>query len=131
TSGGAPRGFLVAVKERYDVTYQRFGDGWKRGESQAGEYRHIGTHGRDVWLQATYNPIARPNRKPFKVIAFATDITARIRRDSGCDGGASRLAPEALMLDRSDAFDASGQRRQATVWRTGDTDVPVATGETR
>ena len=35
------------------------------------------------------------------------------------------------MLDRSDAFDASGQRRQATVWRTGDTDAPFATSETR
>jgi methyl-accepting chemotaxis protein len=118
---GRPHAIFVAVKERHSMTYQRFWDGLKRGEFQAGEYRHIGTHGRDVWLQATYNPIARPNRKPFKVIAYATDVTARIRRDSGCDGGVSRLKAEALMLDRSAAFDASGQRRQATVWRTGDT----------
>ena len=109
------------------MAYQRFWDGLKRGEFQAGEYRHIGKHGRDVWIQATYNPILRRNGKPFKVIAFATDITARIRRDAGRDaeGGASRLAPEALALDRAGAFDASGHRRQAAVWRTGDSARPV------
>src|SRR5262249_37332155 len=50
----------------------------------------------------------------FKIIAFATDITARIGRDAGRDGdgGAFRLAPEALMLDRAGTFDASGQKRK-------------------
>jgi len=66
--------------------------------------------------------ILRPNGKPFKIIAFATDITARIGRDAGRDGdgGAFRLAPEALMLDRAGTFDASGQKREAAVWRPGD-----------
>jgi methyl-accepting chemotaxis protein len=108
------------------MAYQRFWDGLKRGEFQAGEYRHIGKHGREVWLQATYHPILRPNGKPFKVIAFATDITARIGRDAGrdSDGGASRLAPEALMLDRAGAFDSSGQRRELAVWGPENLRVP-------
>jgi hypothetical protein len=74
------------------MAYQRFWDGLKRGECQAGEYRHIGKHGRDVWVQATYNPILRRNGKPFKVIAFATDITARIRRAAGATPRAERPA---------------------------------------
>ena len=107
---GRSHAIFIAVKDRYGMAYQRFWDGLKRGEFQAGEYRHIGKHGREVWLQATHHPILRPNGKPFKIIAFATDITARIGRDAGRegDGGAFRLAPEALMLDRAGTFDASG-----------------------
>src|SRR5271168_1321764 len=125
---GRSHAIFVAAKERHGMAYQRFWDGLNRGEFQTGEYRHIGKHGRDVWIQATYNPILRRNGKPFKVIAFATDITARIRRDARRDreGGASRLAPEALALDRAGAFDASGKMRQAAVWRAGDPRVPFA-----
>jgi methyl-accepting chemotaxis protein len=123
---GRSHAIFVAAKERHGMAYQRFWDGLKRGEFRAGEYRHIGKHGRDVWLQASYNPILRRNGKPFKVIAFATDITARIRRDAGQDGdgGASRLVPEALALDRAGRFDPCG-RPHAVVWRSGDPLVPL------
>jgi methyl-accepting chemotaxis protein len=121
---GRSHAIFIAVKERHSTAYQRFWDGLKRGEFQAGEYAYIGKHGREVWLQATYHPILRPNGKPFKVIAFATDITARIGRDAGRDGGASRLAPEALMFGRARAFDASGQGRELAGWRPGDLRVP-------
>jgi PAS domain S-box-containing protein len=63
---GRSHGIFVAAKERHSMTYQRFWDSLKRGEFQAGEYRHIGKHGRDVWIQATYNPILRRNGKPSK-----------------------------------------------------------------
>jgi methyl-accepting chemotaxis protein len=121
---GQSHAIFVAANERQGMAYQRFWDGLKRGVFQAGEYHHIGKHGRDVWVQATYTPILRRNGKPFKVIALATDITARIRRDAGRDGegGASRLVPEALALGRDfggdGAFDVAGHLRQAAVWRT-------------
>ena len=41
------------------------------------EYKRIGKGGREVWIQASYNPILDPNGKPFKVVKFATDITAQ------------------------------------------------------
>jgi len=127
---GRSHAIFVAARERHSMAYQRFWDGLKRGEFQAGEYRHIGRHGRDVWVQATYNPIRRRNGRPFKIIAFATDITARIRREAGGEGGASRLAPEALALDRAGTFAASGQGWHPAVSRTGDPNVPSAIGET-
>jgi methyl-accepting chemotaxis protein len=123
---GRSHAIFVAAKERHSMAYQRFWDGLKRGEFQAGEYHHIGKHGRDVWIQATYNPILRRNGKPFKVVACATDITARIRRERDGEGGASRLAPEALAPHRAGAFDGSGHGRRAAVWRTGDPLVPFA-----
>jgi methyl-accepting chemotaxis protein len=97
---GRPHGIFVAAKERHGDAYRRFWDGLNRGEFQAGEYQHIGKHGRDVWVQATYSPILKRSGKPFKVIAFAIDISERRRRDAGRDGqaGASRLSPAVVAL---------------------------------
>lgn len=39
-----------------------------RGEYQAAEYKRIGKGGREVWIQASYNPILDLNGKPFKVV---------------------------------------------------------------
>ncbi|MGC3961406.1 MAG: PAS domain-containing methyl-accepting chemotaxis protein [Verrucomicrobiota bacterium] len=41
------------------------------------EYQCVAKGGRVVWLQATYNPVVDVNGKLAKVVAFATDITAR------------------------------------------------------
>ncbi len=46
-----------------------------RGEFDAREYKRIGKGGREVWIQATYNPVVGRNGKPYKVVKFATDIT--------------------------------------------------------
>ncbi len=51
---------------------------WKKlanGEFYAGEYKRIARGGREVWINASYNPILDMNGKPFKVVKFATDIT--------------------------------------------------------
>ncbi len=48
-----------------------------RGEFQAAEYKRIGKGGREIWIQASYNPILDGGGKPFKVVKFATDITAQ------------------------------------------------------
>ncbi len=53
-------------------------DKLRRGEYDAGQYRRISKSGKEVWIQATYNPIADGNGKPFKVIEYATDITAQV-----------------------------------------------------
>ena len=48
-----------------------------RGELDAGEYLRLGKGGREVWIQASYNPIFDADGKPFKVIKFATDLSLR------------------------------------------------------
>ena len=49
-----------------------------RGLYQAAEYRRIGKGGKAIWIQASYNPILDLNGKPFKVVKYATDITAQV-----------------------------------------------------
>jgi methyl-accepting chemotaxis protein len=59
--------------------YQEF---WKRlrnGEYQQAQYRRLGKNGKEVWIEASYNPILDPNGKPVKVVKYATDVTDQVR----------------------------------------------------
>jgi methyl-accepting chemotaxis protein len=58
--------------------YARFWEALRRGEYQAAEFRRFGKGGKEVWIQASYNPILDMNGKPFKVVKFATDVTAAV-----------------------------------------------------
>ena len=55
--------------------YAAFWEKLKRGEFDAGSYLRLGKGGKEVWIQASYNPIVDSNGKTFKVVKFATDIT--------------------------------------------------------
>ena len=58
--------------------YREFWAKLGRGEFDAGEYKRYGKGGKEVWIQASYNPILDLNGKPYKVIKFATDTTAQV-----------------------------------------------------
>ncbi|WP_456269604.1 PAS domain S-box protein [Kushneria sp. AK178] len=66
----------------YRAFWQKLG----RGEFDTGEYRRIGNGGREIWLQATYNPIFDDSGNPVRVIKFASDITAQKQRDAEFEG---------------------------------------------
>jgi methyl-accepting chemotaxis protein len=74
---GKHHSMFVAPSERDSAAYRDFWAALKRGEYQAAEYKRIGKGGKEVWIQATYNPVLGADGKPFKVVKFATDITAR------------------------------------------------------
>lgn len=57
---------------------RRYADFWaalNRGEFQSAEFRRFGKGGREIWIQATYNPVFDEAGNVIKVIKFATDIT--------------------------------------------------------
>jgi methyl-accepting chemotaxis protein len=58
--------------------YREFWDGLNRGLYSAGEFRRIAKGGREVWIQASYNPIFDMSGRAFKVVKYATDITAQV-----------------------------------------------------
>lgn len=59
--------------------YAQFWQNLKTGQYQAAEYRRLGKGGREIWIQASYNPIFDMNGKPFKVVKYATDITKTVQ----------------------------------------------------
>lgn len=56
--------------------YKDFWAKLNRGEYDTGEYKRIGRDGKEIWISASYNPIFDMEGKPFKVVKFATDVTA-------------------------------------------------------
>ena len=51
-----------------------------RGEFDTGEYKRRGKHGREVWLQATYNPVFDAAGRPERILKIASDVTeAKLR----------------------------------------------------
>ncbi|WP_413580685.1 methyl-accepting chemotaxis protein [Bdellovibrio sp. HCB288] len=83
---------LGEIKEKHhrmfcDMDYTRSSDYsafWQklnRGEFDSGRYQRVGAGGRKIWIQATYNPIMDASGKPYKVVKFASDITAQVEME--------------------------------------------------
>jgi methyl-accepting chemotaxis protein len=96
-----------------DAEYRAFWDKLARGEYDAGEYKRIGKGGREVWIQASYNPIHDMNGKPFKVVKYATDVTAQKLRNADFEGqiaaigkaqGVIEFTLDGRILTANDAF---------------------------
>ncbi|HKS17973.1 MAG TPA: PAS domain-containing methyl-accepting chemotaxis protein [Bradyrhizobium sp.] len=68
---------FVEPNERNSQAYREFWESLNGGRFQAAEYKRIAKGGREIWIQASYNPILDLNGKPFKVVKYATDITAQ------------------------------------------------------
>lgn len=66
---------FVAPEQAASSEYQTFWERLVRGEFESGEYKRIGKGGKEVWIQATYNPIFDRQGRPVKVVKFAIDVT--------------------------------------------------------
>jgi methyl-accepting chemotaxis protein len=74
---GKHHSLFVDEDYRRSVAYKEFWAKLNRGEYVADEFKRIGKGGKEVWIQASYNPILDLNGKPFKVVKYATDVTAQ------------------------------------------------------
>jgi methyl-accepting chemotaxis protein len=76
---GKHDGMFVEPSERQGGAYREFWAKLNRGESQSIEYKRIGKNGKEVWIQALYNPILDLTGKPLKVVTYAREMSASIR----------------------------------------------------
>lgn len=81
-----------------DKTYAQSSDYkefWKElaaGNYQSDEFMRIGKGGREIWIQATYNPILDPAGKPYKVVKIAFDVTERKLATQSLEAGLTALS---------------------------------------
>ncbi|RYF31238.1 MAG: methyl-accepting chemotaxis protein [Comamonadaceae bacterium] len=73
---GQHHSMFVEPSARGCEAYARFWEKLGRGEYDEGQYLRIAKGGREVWIQASYNPILDALGRPYKVVKYATDITA-------------------------------------------------------
>jgi methyl-accepting chemotaxis protein len=82
-------------------------DFWRRlesGEFIAAEFKRIGKGKKEVWIQASYNPIFDMNNRVVKVVKFATDVTERVVAVKEIGVGLSRLADQDLTYEITREF---------------------------
>jgi methyl-accepting chemotaxis protein len=84
---------------RGSEAYKAFWASLNRGEFQAAEYKRVGKGGREVWIQASYNPILDDAGRPVKVIKFATDITAKKIRNMEDAGKISAIGRAQAVIE--------------------------------
>ena len=73
---GRHHSIFVAPAERESVEYRQFWAELNRGEFKSAQFKRITREGKEVWIEASYNPILDLQGRPFKVIKFASDVTA-------------------------------------------------------
>ena len=86
------------------VRSQEYRDFWIRlgkGEGLAGRFHRKGKYGRDVHIQATYNPILDLSGKPFKVVKFAYDVTTEVERENRIETGTRAMTASVRELAAS------------------------------
>ncbi|GAB2176404.1 methyl-accepting chemotaxis protein [Dongia sp. agr-C8] len=72
---GKHHSMFVEPAYRESAEYREFWAGLNRGEFQAAQYKRLGKGGREVWIEASYNPLLTSGGKPFKVVKYATDVS--------------------------------------------------------
>lgn len=67
---------FVDPAEAASAEYRQFWINLGAGKFDQRQYKRIGKGGKEIWIEASYNPVFRGG-KPYKVIKFATDITGQ------------------------------------------------------
>ncbi len=83
---GKHHAMFVDEAERNGAGYRDFWAALNRGDYQSREFRRLAKGGREVWIQASYNPLLNAHGKPYKVVKFATDITAQKQQAADYEG---------------------------------------------
>ena len=86
---------------------QEYKDFWsvlRSGEAHSGEFCRVNNKGEDVWIQASYNPILDSKGQPFKVVKFATDITAEKAKNAYFEGQLIAISKSQAVIE----FDLDG-----------------------
>ena len=84
---------------RRSADYKEFWAKLNRGEYEAKEYKRIGKGGKEVWIQASYNPILDRSGKPFKVVKFATDVTQQKLQTADFEGQIAAVSKAQAVIE--------------------------------
>jgi methyl-accepting chemotaxis protein len=76
---GQHHSMFVDPAFRSSDEYRRFWEKLARGDYESAQYKRIAKGGKEVWIQGSYNPILDANGKPYKVVKYASDVTAQVK----------------------------------------------------
>ena len=106
---GRHHSMFVDEHERDSDAYRAFWAKLRRGEFDSGEYRRIGKGGKEVWIQASYNPVRDADGNLAKVVKYAQDITARSEQMADFAGQIAAIGRSHAVIE----FEVDGTIRHA------------------
>lgn len=98
---GQHHSMFVDAAHRGSAEYRQFWTDLGAGRYQAGEFKRVAKGNREVWIQASYNPILDLSGRPFKVVKFASDITEHAKARSKNVALVERVRVTSAQLSRS------------------------------
>ncbi|MFZ6771511.1 methyl-accepting chemotaxis protein [Undibacterium sp. SXout7W] len=90
-----------------DVDSMEYSQFWRllaAGNTHAGEFHRYAKGGKDIWLQASYNPVMDEDGHPRSIVKFATDITAAKLQQAEFEGKLAALSRSQAVIE----FDLQG-----------------------
>ncbi len=96
---GKHHSMFVDPDLRERAEYREFWDALRRGEFQSGEFARVAKGGRQVWIQASYNPLMDRSGKPYKVVKFASDITAQKLKSADYEGQIAAIQKSQAVIE--------------------------------
>jgi methyl-accepting chemotaxis protein len=111
---GQHHSMFIDAAYRASDEYRRFWEKLGRGEYDAGKYKRIGKGGKEVWLQASYNPVCDAHGKPYKVVKYATDVTEQVELNRQMEESVEEtelILKAATTGDLSRRLDTTGKSR--------------------
>ncbi|MCW0232579.1 MAG: methyl-accepting chemotaxis protein [Ferrovibrio sp.] len=102
---GQHHSMFVDAAYRASAEYRAFWDKLGRGEYDAAQYKRIGKGGKEVWIQASYNPIFDKRGKPYKVVKYATDVTEQKMLMANYEGQLAAINKAQAVIE----FDLTGK----------------------
>jgi methyl-accepting chemotaxis protein len=112
---GRHHSLFVDEASRNSAEYREFWAKLKRGEFQSAEFMRIGKGGKEVWIQASYNPIIDLNGRLVKVTKYAADITEGKLVLNRLAGSLASSAEELTAVSQQMAGNAEETAMQANV----------------
>lgn len=95
---------FVSKQDQQSSAYETFWKELKAGHFQSGEYHRLNKLGKDVYIQASYNPIFNANGNPVKIVKYATDITKQKLKNADYEGQISAIGKSQAVIE----FDMDG-----------------------
>ena len=118
---GKHHSIFVVPSDRDSRSYQDFWQSLRAGKFQTAEYRRIRKDGKDIWIQASYNPLFDKSGNVIGIMKIAADTTAAKRVSAENAGQIEALnksqavihfSPDGTILWANDNFlDAVGYSR--------------------
>ena len=96
---GKHHGMFVEDAYRASSEYKAFWENLNQGKFNDGEFKRIGKNGKEIWLQASYNPIFDLNNNPFKVVKYATDVTAQKLENADFSGQMAAISKAQAVIE--------------------------------